>query len=110
MFLQPNPKNYHAQYPNINRHWSPKSEDFAGGDSLLTALSRGWKVGHTVVREEHWHAGVRLVCVYRFTLRKGDIEINMPVIGNPYVMRMLYMEPFEIIGEDATEASEQKIS
>jgi len=110
MFLQPNPKNYHVQYPNINRHWSPRSEKYAGGDHLMTAIARGWEIGHSVIREEHWHAGVRLVCVYYFQLRRGDQEITMPVIGNPYVTRMLYMEPFEIVTRESEEAGKQRAS
>ncbi len=109
MFLQPNPKNFHVQYPNINRHWSPRSEEFAGGDSLLTAIMRGWEVGDTVIKEEHWHAGVRLVSVYRFKLRRGEREITMPVLENPYVTRMLFMEAFEVVTMPSSDESKQKI-
>ena len=69
MFMQPTPKNYHVQYLDVTHHWSPRSEAFAGGDALLTALQRGWEVANTVEEEEkYWHADVRAVSVYRFTL------------------------------------------
>jgi hypothetical protein len=97
MFLTPNTSNFHVQYPDVNRHWSPRSERFAGGDSLMTALLRGWSIGDTVVCERFYHGGSRPVAVYHFRLKKDDREINMPVIENPYVTRLLYMSPFEVV-------------
>jgi hypothetical protein len=111
VFLQPDSKNFHVQYPDVNRHWSPNSEDYAGGDCLLTAINRGWEIGNEVVKEEHWHAGVRMVAVYRFRLRRGDQEIVMPVIENPYVTRLLYMSPFEVTeAKEAGDKSKQRAS
>ena len=107
MFLKITPKNFHVQYPNILRHWSPRSEAFAGGDNLMTAVSRGWEVGNQVTCQKFWHAGVRCVSVYHFTLRKGDTEISMPVIENPYITRMLFTGPFEVIDEEANDKSKE---
>lgn len=110
MFMQPTPKNYHVQYLDVTHHWSPRSEAFAGGDALLTALQRGWEVANTVEEEKYWHADVRAVSVYRFTLRRGDQEIIMPVIENPYVTRMLFMEPFDVVERDEESAQRQEAS
>ena len=97
MFLKVTPKNFHVQYPNILRHWSPRSEAYAGGDNLLTAMNRGWEVGNVVTCQKYYHAGVRCVSIYEFTLRKNGTEIKMPVLENPYITRMLYMGPFEVV-------------
>lgn len=113
MFLQPNPLNFHVMYPNTNRHWSPRSEAYAGGDSLLTAIQRGWQISNAVVRERYWHAGSRCVSIYHFRLRKGDREITMPVLENPYVTRMLFISPFDVIEADENwhaDTQEQQVS
>ena len=41
--MQGNPSNYHVQYLDVTKHWDPDSENYAGGDALVTALSRGWR-------------------------------------------------------------------
>ena len=72
MFMQPDPKNFHVQYIDVNRHWSPRSEKYAGGDNLLTAIMRGWEIGNLVTLEQHWNKSGRCVSIYTFLLRKGD--------------------------------------
>lgn len=109
MFLQPNAKNFHVQYFDVNRHWSPRSEKFAGADSLITAMNRGWAVSEDVVRHEHWHAGVRCVSVYHFTLRRDDTEITMPIIENPYVTRLLWSSEFNVVNADPNSQNEQRV-
>ena len=108
MFLTPNAKNFHVQYPDVNRHWSPRSEDFAGADCLVTAMMRGWELGYRVVHETHMHGGARMVNIYRFQLRKGERQITMPVLENPYVTRLLFTSPFEII--QASEESGNEVA
>lgn len=85
-------QNYHVSYPDVFRQWSPECEKFAGGDSLVTALMHGWEFStKTVYYEEYWHAGTRPVTVFHFKIQKGDRELTMPVITNPYVRRVLRM-------------------
>jgi hypothetical protein len=114
MFIQPNPKNFHIQYLDVNRHWSPRSEKFAGGDNLLTALMRGWEISDKVEKESYWHAGVRQITVYHFRLRRNDQEIAMPVLANPYVNRMLFTSPFSVVERqtqhDEVDSEEQRVS
>lgn len=109
MFLPIDPKNFHVQYANVQRHWSPRSEQFAGGDALLTAIERGWEFKETVMREVYWHGGSRGVAIYHFTLRKGDREIEMPVIENPYVTRLLYMSPLNVVDIEPVEQDEEAV-
>jgi len=110
MFMQPAPKNYHVQYLDVTHHWSPRSQKFAGGDALLTALQRGWEVANAVEEEKYWHGDARAVSVYHFTLRRDGVEIAMPVIENPYVTRMLFMEPFDVIERNEDTAERQEVS
>lgn len=100
MFLTRDAKNFHVQYPNVNRHWSPRSEDFAGADCLVTAMMRGWELNNQVMHEVHMHGGARYVNIYHFRMRKGDREITMPVLENPYVTRLLFTSPFEVVAMD----------
>jgi hypothetical protein len=102
MFLTRNTTNFHVQYPDVTRHWSPRSEKFAGADSLVTAMMRGWDINDEVVCERIAQGPARMVNVYHFRMRKDDREITMPVLENPYVTRLLFTSPFDVIEmEDA---------
>lgn len=71
------------------RHWHSDSEEFAGGDSLATALMIGWEIAGMVAMDIFWCSGSRQVPVYYFRLnRDGDTRL-MPVLGNPFVDRLL---------------------
>ncbi|MBE0691213.1 MAG: hypothetical protein IH587_13930 [Anaerolineae bacterium] len=88
--------NFHVSYPDVNRYWSPVCEDYAGGDALLTAMSKGWTVSPTVYEEEFWLAGMRLVVVLHFELVRGGRTMKMPVISNPFVRRLTSFEKVAI--------------
>jgi hypothetical protein len=79
------------------RHWHAESEMFAGGDSLSTALFLGWSIRDTVHLEEHWYAGTRRVAVFYFELTRGDESVTMPVIGNPYIDRLIAMSGVQVV-------------
>lgn len=81
--------NHHVSYFEVNRHWSPGSEKYAGGDALLTALRHGWDLQSTVYMEQFWHSGTRPVTIYHFELSHGKEVMTMPVISNPHVRRMI---------------------
>ncbi|MEO0564550.1 MAG: hypothetical protein AAF125_20765 [Chloroflexota bacterium] len=106
MFMNESPSNFHAQYPDVHRHWSPRSEGFAGADCLVTALRRGWDIDDQVMKQTHDLGGARGVNVYLFHLRKGEREIFMPILENPYVTRLLFTSPFDVLeSEDRAEVS-----
>lgn len=84
-----NPSNHHFAYMDKIRHWHPPSERYTGGDSLLTALRDGWEVAPVVTGEAHWYAGTRCVMVYCFEFSRGGETMVMPVIANPYVVRLI---------------------
>jgi hypothetical protein len=82
---------FHVDYPDINRHWSPISEKYAGADSFVTALRNGWRIVGDIYFEKFWHAGTRLTGVFHITLQRGDETMLMPVLSNPYSRRLMYM-------------------
>ncbi|MBZ0296472.1 MAG: hypothetical protein K8L99_28175 [Anaerolineae bacterium] len=89
--------NAHFEYMDVNRHWDPRSEPYAGGDALITRLNQGWHIRDVVFEEEYWHAGARLVIVYHFELEfEGEVE-TMPVLSNPYVRRIVSELPLEVL-------------
>ena len=71
------------------RCWHPGSEQYAGGDHLATALLLNWQIDDEVFEERHLVRGGRSVTVYYFTLSRDDITLVMPVISNPYVIRLI---------------------
>jgi hypothetical protein len=100
--------NLHSQYPDFFRHWCDTSEQFAGGDALLTAMQNNWVADATCYEEQYWHAGTRLVTVYHFELHNGDETLHMPVVTNPYVRRVIREEHFKVVPmENARERQRQ---
>lgn len=95
-----NASNYHVQYMDVtSQHWNPTSETFAGGDNLLTALSKGWQV-EKCTELRHWFAGLRCVSIFRFDLVRDGDTMTMPVINNPYVARLIRQMELEVTVED----------
>ena len=88
--------NSHVAYMDVVRHWSPESEAYAGGDALVTLLNRGWSIEENVFVEEYWHAGTRLVLIYHIDLARDNETLHMPVLGNPYVTRMMDDLPVQL--------------
>jgi hypothetical protein len=71
------------------RHWCPRSEKFTGVDSLLSAISDGWTINHSVLHHQVWRGGTRPVDVYFFELIRGRHIVTMPVISNPWLERVI---------------------
>lgn len=82
---------------DIYRHWHSQSEYYAGGDALATALFKGWKPKHVVLLERHWHGGSRHINVYHFELQRGAESVAMPVLGNPYVERLIAEQGLRVV-------------
>ena len=87
-------------YLELHRHWDPMSERYAGADALLTAMNKGWKPAQTVHFEEYWHAGSRLVTIYHFDLTRGDEQMTMPVLSNPFARRILKRVATDVVSID----------
>lgn len=92
MLKNTNVTNFHVQYMDVtSQHWHPKSEHYAGGDNLITAIEHGWSIDKCKL-VQHWYAGMRSVKIYEFSLQRGDDSMLMPVINNPYVERYIKEE------------------
>lgn len=82
-------RNFHLEYqPVTTQHWNEKSEVFAGGDHLMTAIASGWDI-EKCLEIRHDFAVARSVTVFQFTLVKDDSIQKMPVISNPYIQRFI---------------------
>lgn len=95
-----NSSDFHVDYRDVTQHWHPQSQRYAGGDSLLTALDEGWEMSDTIVRREHWFAGMRSVTVYQFEMTRGDEKMTMSVINTPYVTRLIRESSVRVIDVD----------
>jgi hypothetical protein len=87
----------------VFRHWHAHSQKFAGGDCLATMLFLGWKFNPLVMMDTYWHFGTRQVHVYHFELLRDDESVTMPVIGNPYVDRLIAHHHLEVVPIDRSE-------
>lgn len=88
--------NSHFEYMDVVRHWSSKSQKYAGGDAVMTLLSNGWRIAETVFLEEYWHAGSRCVTIFHLEMHRDDEVMNVPVLSNPYVRRMVDTMPVQV--------------
>lgn len=88
---------YHVQYIDVMRHWSPKSQKYCGGDSLVTAIYQGWHLNETIYVEDYWHLGQRRVPLYHFELTRDGETRSMCVIDNPYVWRLSQQSAFRVL-------------
>lgn len=88
--------NSHFEYMDVVRHWSPVSQKYAGGDAVITLLNEGWRVNEVVFHEEYWHAGSRPVTIYHLDMVRGDEQMHVPVLSNPYVRRMIENLPVHV--------------
>ncbi len=89
MLIDRKSTNHHADYLDVTQHWSPTSEKYAGGDSLVTMLDRGWELHGEAVCEEKRYAESRSITIYHIRLERNGEKIIMPVVQNPYVNKVL---------------------
>lgn len=73
----------------IYRHWDPQSEQYAGGDALLTMLLTGWQVRGSVIQDTYRCSGARQMSLFHFELEAEGESVSMAVICNPYVERII---------------------
>jgi hypothetical protein len=97
-----NTTNYHVEYMDVNQYWSPRSQQYAGGDALITALANGWEMKDQVVCEEYWFAGMRQTRIYHVELHRDGERMIMPVLHNPYVDYVLSGDAVHIVMKEAS--------
>lgn len=84
-----NPKGVHEKFTETKRHFSPGSEHYTGADSLLTAQRYGWRLVNIAYEEQILMRGGRYTSLYYFKLMRGHEKMIMPILSNPFVLRML---------------------
>jgi hypothetical protein len=70
-------------------HWSPESQRYTTADVLLQFLRDAWTLRRNVIVETFGCSSYRRVSVYRFVLQKGSRRIELPIIENPVVHRLI---------------------
>ena len=95
--LLQNLTDYHFAYQDLYRHWHAESERYTGGDALNTALDEGWSFNDVVGFQEIHHMGARGTVIYHFELTRDEETVTMPVIGNPYVDRLVMLMQFKLV-------------
>jgi hypothetical protein len=73
----------------VHRHWCPVAEKYAPADVLLQHLREGWELDPLVAVETFYFAGYRCSDIYYFTLRQANTTVEMPVLANPIVLRLV---------------------
>lgn len=84
-----NPEGVHERFTITNRHFSPDSEYYTGADSLLTAQRYGWRLVNIAYEEHVLMRGGRYTSLYYFKLIRGAEKMIMPILSNPFVLKML---------------------
>jgi hypothetical protein len=79
----------HYRDGDTYRHWCRESEPIAPAEVLLQYLRWGWELDNLVGVEVYYHAGCRRSDVYCFTLGRDDDTIEIPVLANPAVFRVV---------------------
>ena len=88
----------HEKFTEQDLHWCPKSEEYAAGNHLLTALRSGWSLAKSEVEgKQVWKNGGCPLTVYYFALARGHQTMCMPVLSNPYVERYIIQNRILVI-------------
>lgn len=94
--LVPEPENTYFERPEFVRYWSPKSENYAGGDVLMDLLDQGWEIGETIFYETFWHNSGRATDVYHMELMRDNDVMHISVLTNPYIRRFVRVMHFNM--------------
>jgi len=84
------------------RHWSPESQSYAPVDVLENYLRTGWTMDSLAAVETFYYAGYRRVDVFYLTLRRGEACLEMPVLANPKLMRLIEENELTVLRVNAS--------
>ena len=104
-FISDDPDNNHIPDTYVEdifcyRHWHGESEKYAGGDSLVTLIFHGWTIESIRQVNEPSKCSRQYIKVYHFELRRDEASMIMPIIGNPYVERLVMTSFFHLMLSD----------
>ena len=78
------------KYLDKDVHWHPQSQPYASGHQLNSKLNNGWVIDNIVFRTEHRvQVTHRTITFYVVVLIKDGEKLNMPVLANPFVDRVV---------------------
>ncbi len=80
-----------------HRHWSPQSQTYAPVDVLQQYLREGWQLDSLAAVETFYYAGYRRADIYYFTLKRADDYVEMPVLANPVVFRIIQEHKLNVL-------------
>jgi len=77
-------------------HWSQQSQTYATAATLLHYLRRNWQLDPLAAVESFYHYGGRHVDVYYFTLTRSNRQVEMPVLANPPIFRLIAQRNLQV--------------
>ena len=77
-------------------HWSQESQTYATAATLLHYLRRQWELDSLAAVESFYHYGGRHVDVYYFTLTRSGRQVEMPVLANPPIFRLITQRNLQV--------------
>ena len=89
MPIRNNSLNTYLEYHSLNRHWSPESQRYAGGDHLMVVLDQGWKIAGYIPCDLFWFRALCCTRLYKVTLHRGEDVMYMTVLSSPHVDRLV---------------------
>ncbi|NWF68105.1 MAG: hypothetical protein HXY40_03380 [Chloroflexi bacterium] len=91
------PAEFHVGDRARQRAWSAQSEEYSGGDALLSAVEQGWQVRGLIFCQEIWHGSARRARIYHITLERHQESKRMRVVVNPYVERWVKQQGVRVV-------------
>ena len=87
----------HIGSSDVCYHWSETSQMYATATILLKYLHQDWQLAPQVVVESFSCYGGRHVDIFYFTLTKNGQQIELPVLSNPVVRRLIAYCKFQVV-------------
>jgi hypothetical protein len=78
-------------------HWSQQSQVYASAEVLTQRMRDGWRLGDVAAVETFYYGGYRWVEVYYFTLLRGESRMELPVLANPVVLRLIHERGLSVV-------------
>ena len=98
---------HHLHNEDSQRYWCAHCERFTGGDTLLIALEDNWCLKGVIFRQTFWLMGKREMHLYHIILQRGNRLIQLQVIENPFVLRLLKQLGHQIVQLNAQHTKPQ---
>ena len=89
------------EYPDVVHYWSSESEQYAGGDALITLVNQGWTISETIICERYWLNGSRSRDIYHMELIRDDDGISIAVLVNPYIRNLVKHMGLKLVSYEA---------